>query len=183
MILVHGRARNGRGTIRPSPKDLEELKTPLGRLLTGPPEEAVPKLRRLIQDDKPPMVITVGDVVSKETMKAGLRIDLRIVDNRSMRTNVPTVNFPAKKTFRVKNPAGVITMNAWRTVQRALEERESLVIVEGEEDLLVLPVVLEAPSNSFVVYGQPLEGLVVVKASTSKKREVNTFINRMSREN
>ena len=42
--------------LRPSRQDLAGLKTPLGLLLAGSAEEAVPKLRFLIERDRPPMI-------------------------------------------------------------------------------------------------------------------------------
>jgi len=48
-------------------------------------------------------------------------------------------------------------------------------LVEGEEDLLTIVAVLCAPENSLVVYGQPHEGIVVVKV-TEKTRETMRHI-------
>ena len=168
--------------IRPSASDLQRLKVPFGELFAGPPEETIPKLKNLIEKAKPPMVVTVGDVVSGETLKAGLDVRVRIVDNRSMRKDIPTSRFPVTNTYSVNNPPGVINMEAWQIVKRAVGGREAVIIVEGEEDLLVLPVILEAPNNAFVVYGQPSQGLVVVTVTPSKKREVADMMDRMSRE-
>lgn len=168
--------------IRPSARDLERLKVPFGKLITGGPGETIPKLKLMIEEATPPMVVTVGDVVSRETLKAGLNVRLRIVDNRSMRKEIPESSFPARYTYSVKNPPGVITMEAWQIIRRALREKEAVVFVEGEEDLLVLPVIMETPDNSFVVYGQPKEGLVIVTATASKKKEVATMMEQMIRE-
>jgi GTP-dependent dephospho-CoA kinase len=168
--------------IRPRPEDLEKMKAPLGILLTGPPSEAIPKLQQLIKLKKPPMVATVGDIVSQETLKARLKIDLRIVDNKTLRNAIRSIDFPSQKTYTVRNPAGVIRSEAWQTIKKAVGRKGSLVIVEGEEDLLVLPVLLEAPEDSLVVYGQPREGIVVVEATASKKREVKAMVDRMSQE-
>ncbi|MDI6805914.1 MAG: DUF359 domain-containing protein, partial [Candidatus Bathyarchaeia archaeon] len=52
-------------------------------------------------------------------------------------------------------------------------------IVDGEEDLLTLIAVLYAPQNSFVVYGQPYEGIVVVKVTPEKKAEVSEILKTM----
>jgi len=54
--------------------------------------------------------------------------------------------------------------------------------VEGEEDLLAIPAILESPDKAIIVYGQPSEGLVVVTASPDIKREVREMMNRMSEE-
>jgi len=43
------------------------------------------------------------------------------------------------------------------------------VYVEGEEDLLTLPVIVLAPESTAVIYGQPMEGLVIVEVTSHKK--------------
>ena len=165
--------------LRPRPEDIANLKVPLGRLLTGKPEEAIPKLLRLIEREKPPKVVTVGDVVSRETRKAGLRVDLRIIDQRSMRRRIPKASLSAKTTYHVRNPAGVVTMDAWKVIRDATREKEAVIIVEGEEDLLTLPAIVESPDDAFVVYGQPSKGLVVVTATAPRKRKILEMMNAM----
>ncbi len=168
--------------LRPNPKDLEKLKTPFGKLIKGPPEETIPQLERMILETKPPRVVAVGDVVSRETLKAGVRVDLRIVDNRSMRKDLSASTYPASKEYSVKNPAGLITLEAKKIIQEAIPEERAIIFVEGEEDLLVLPVILEVPSRSLVLYGQPHEGLVAVTVTPEKKKEVAGLLDRMIRE-
>jgi GTP-dependent dephospho-CoA kinase len=133
----------------------------------------------MIRETNPPMVAAVGDVVSRETLKAGLKVDLRIVDNRSMRKDLSASTLPAKKTYTIKNPPGVITLEAQRTIRKAVGEAGSVIFVEGEEDLLVLPVILESPNGSMVLYGQPSEGLVAVTVTDEKKSEVAGIMDRM----
>jgi len=50
------------------------------------------------------------------------------------------------------------------------------LIIDGEEDLLVLPVVQYAPIGSVVYYGQPGEGLVKVVVTKEKKRQVVALV-------
>ncbi len=169
-------------TLRPSPEDLARLKTPFGKLVPGPAEETIPQLAGIIRETKPPRVIAVGDVVSRETLKAGVRVDMRIVDNRSLRQDLVASKYPAKKTFAIKNPPGVITAEAQETIRQATRIKNSIIYVEGEEDLLVLPVIIEAPEGSLVLYGQPHEGLVIVIVTSRKKEEVTGIIQRMIRE-
>ena len=45
------------------------------------------------------------------------------------------------------------------------------LVVDGEEDLLVLVAVAFAPLGGLVVYGQPGEGLVVVRVTAEKRGE------------
>jgi uncharacterized protein (UPF0218 family) len=37
------------------------------------------------------------------------------------------------------------------------------IVVSGEEDLLALPLFVMVPNGSVVLYGQPLEGMVIVR--------------------
>ena len=69
-----------------------ELKKPLGRLLTGFPDETVNLLRKVLTRKKPPYFAVVGDFTSKNVLDAGLEPDLVVVDNRVMRSEVPPVD-------------------------------------------------------------------------------------------
>jgi uncharacterized protein (UPF0218 family) len=52
-------------------------------------------------------------------------------------------------------------------------------LVEGEEDLLTLIAIMEAPNNSIIVYGQPYEGIVAVKVTQEKKTEISEILKAM----
>ncbi len=169
-------------SFRPAQSDLVRLKTPLGQLLAGSPAETMPKLKLLVQRSKPSKLTTVGDVVSRETLAAGIQVSLRIVDQMTLRKRISPVEIKVERTYKVRNPAGVVTKEAWDAIREALKDREALILVDGEEDLLAIPAVLESPDNALVVYGQPSEGLVVVAASAEKKTEVRKIANRMTQE-
>ena len=168
--------------LRPTEADLNRLKLPLGELLPGKPRDTIPRLRLMIQQGNPPFITAVGDVVSRETVGAGISVDLLIVDHRSMRRVLGSVIFEANNTYRVKNPAGIITMESWDAIKRAMKERGSLIVVDGEEDLLALPSILESPDRALVLYGQPSEGMVVVTISAQVRMEVGAILERASRE-
>ena len=142
----------------------------------------MPKLKVIDQQSKPSKVTTVGDVVSRETLAAGIQVGLRIVDQMTLRKRISPVEIKAEGTYRVKNPAGVITSEAWDTIREALKDREAVIFVDGEEDLLAIPAVLESPDNALVVYGQPSAGLVVVTVSPQTKSDVRKIMNRMPKE-
>ena len=169
-------------SFRPALSDLVRLKTPLGQLLPGTPIETIPKLKVLVERSKPSKVTTVGYIVSRETLSAGIQVNLRIVDQMTLRKRIRPVEMKAERTYRVRNPAGVITREAWDTIKRALKDREAVIFVDGEEDLLAIPAVLESPDHAFVIYGQPSEGLVVVTSSPEKKSEIREIVNRMTEE-
>ena len=80
----------------------------------------------------------------------------------------------------VKNPPGTITEEAIVAIKEALESPKHVhILVDGEEDLLVLIAVFYAPEKSLVVYGQPYEGIVVVKVTSEKKAEAAEILKAM----
>jgi uncharacterized protein (UPF0218 family) len=100
----------------------------------------------------------------------------------TLRQSVNPLEIKAKRSYHVRNPAGVITKEAWDTVRVALKQKEAVIFVDGEEDLLAIPAILESPDNAFIVYGQPSQGLVVVTATKTKKDEVKEIMSRMTQE-
>ena len=156
------------------------LKDPFGILFTGTAEETMTTLKRLIQKEKPARLVSVGDVVSQNMHKAGLHPQLTIIDLISLRNQAMPKQAPVEKTVYVDNPQGTITEEAIMAIKDALDSNAHTHIeVKGEEDLLTLVAVLYAPENSFVVYGQPHLGIVVVKASQGKKDQVKQFLKEM----
>lgn len=168
--------------LRPGPADLPRLKEPFGRLLPGTPAKTMSALNSIISETLPRRITAVGDVVSRETLVAGITVNLRILDHISMRRPTAAFNLKVSKTYRVKNPAGVITLEAWETIKKAMKDNEALIVVEGEEDLLALPCIVESPDNCLVLYGQPSKGLVVVDTNSKVKDEASLILSRMTRE-
>lgn len=85
------------------------------------------------------------------------------------------------RVFRTHNEAGMINLLAWNAIAEAIEKGDSAVLVDGEEDLLTLVAVIAAPQGSLVVYGQPGEGIVLVRVTEGKKGEIEALIDGMRR--
>jgi uncharacterized protein (UPF0218 family) len=165
---------------RLTPKLRKELKTPLGLLIRGSSEETTKALKGLIEKMKPRKIISVGDVVSKNMIRAGIRPQVLVVDNKVMRMPIDPIEFDVDQTLHVKNPPGTLMDAAWRVVKEAMKSKGTTkVMVDGEEDLLTLVVVLGAPRRSLVVYGQPDEGVVVVNVTEKTIGRVLNVIDEM----
>jgi uncharacterized protein (UPF0218 family) len=54
------------------------------------------------------------------------------------------------------------------------------VKVKGEEDMLALPLFTLAPKGSAVLYGQPLEGVVVVYITEEKQNQAKDLMDKIS---
>jgi uncharacterized protein (UPF0218 family) len=139
----------------------------------------MPELNSIISRIHPRKIVAVGDVVSRETLAAGITVNLRIIDYVSMRKPIAWFNFKARTTYHVRNPAGVITVESWEAIKRALKDDDAVVLVE---DLLALPSIVESPNGSLVLYGQPSQGLVVVDTNPAVRNEASLILGRMSRE-
>lgn len=163
-----------------TPKLRVLLKEPFGILITGTAQETMAALELLIEKEKPARVISVGDVVSQNMHECGLHPQLTVIDHISLRDQAMPKQPAAENTVYVDNPQGTITHEAILAIKTALESNAHTHIeVKGEEDLLTLAAVLYAPENSFVVYGQPHIGIVVVKASQERKDQVKQFLKEM----
>jgi len=158
------------------------LKFPLGELIKGTSDQNMRRLREAVEKEKPRRIVCVGDVVSKNATKAGIPVDVRVVDNKIMRKKAEPMELEAKRTIYVKNPPGILDLTAWQALSEAIERGDSLIVVDGEEDLLTLAAIVEAPDTSMVIYGQPEEGIVVVRVDDKKKREIDAIIGGMLKE-
>lgn len=157
-----------------------KFKEPFGKLIRGSFAETMVKMQKLIKEEKPPMVISVGDIVSQNLHKNRINPKLSIIDNKRMRKRIRPRVLTSKHIVHIKNPPGKITREAVTAIGEALEKDERVqIIVDGEEDLLTIIAVLLAPENSLVVYGQPYAGMVVVKATSEKKSEAKKMLNAM----
>jgi uncharacterized protein (UPF0218 family) len=165
-----------------TPELRAELKKPLGALIKGPSAATMKKLKEKAAKDNPPIVVSVGDTVSKNLYRYNFCPKLAIVDNKRMRRNVQTTELQATKVIHVQNPQGTLTEEAINATREAIEDKNSVeIVVDGEEDLLALIAIAYAPQNSYIVYGQPLEGIVVVKATPDKKAEIAAILGAMEK--
>ena len=142
----------------------------------------MPRLKEMVERLHPPKIITVGDVVSAEARVAGIPVNLGIIDGKTMRHGYAPAISKTRVTLHVVNPAGTITQESWHAIKNALNEKDATIIVEGEEDLLAIPAVLEAPLRALIIYGQPSEGIVVVEATSQRKKELTKLLDEIRRQ-
>ena len=142
----------------------------------GPPEERVAQRLREI---RPPKVITVGDVTTQTILRAGFQPDVMIVDGITKRGPFEG-SFEASRRFLVYNPAAAIYPETWSAIATGLNsEGTSLVVVDGEEDLMGFPAVLLAPAGSVVLYGQPDVGIVWIPVTEENKQLADGLLRAM----
>jgi uncharacterized protein (UPF0218 family) len=113
---------------------------------------------------------TVGDIVTHNIKKHGIVPSVAIVDGHTMRSpcrkNPPITG----RHIRVKNPAGTLTNELIAGIKDAIQNPPATIDIAGEEDLAVIPLVLEAPVGSVILYGQPFRGVVFRIVDPEAKR-------------
>jgi uncharacterized protein (UPF0218 family) len=157
----------------------QELKKPLGELIAGSPTECNLALKAAVRAEKPTSLVLVGDAVSRHALQDRIHPDVVVVDNKEKRGSVVPYQHGFQQIIETKNKAGMIETNAWHTIEEALAQRDCAVVVDGEEDLLTLPAIMAAPLGSLVVYGQPNVGIVIVRVTEEKKKEIGQILNMM----
>lgn len=156
----------------------DKFKAPLGKLILD--SDAT---KENILKEIPPgsVIITVGDVTSEKIMDFGIIPLLQIVDGKTKRGQyqIPPSSQPLI-TIECDNPAGEINPKSIEIIQKSLASQSPVqILVNGEEDLLVIPVCIHAPEGAVVMYGQPNEGLVVVHIDSEIKNKTKTLLDLM----
>lgn len=153
------------------------MKTPLGILL---PESQVDKSNIEKYLSKNSYIITVGDRTTEKMIDFGLIPSLQIIDGLEKREKREPPKLHNATELTVDNPAAEITPQSIVMIKKAFTLQSPVrLFVNGEEDLLVLPVCIHAPENAVVLYGQPNQGLVIVGITPEIRNKVQTLLDLM----
>ena len=162
------------------PDDLrDQLKTPLGNLVSDNDPNKENIIKKISANTT---LITVGDRTTENILQFGLKPQIQIIDGlekRNQRT-IP-IDDTVNTNLSCRNPPGEITEESIQVIQKAFScESPVRITVDGEEDLLVIPVCIHAPENSIVMYGQPNEGLVIVTITPEIRAKVQKILDTMN---
>jgi len=128
-------------------------------------------------------VYSVGDVVTHSLQENGITPEIAVVDGQTMRSPCTRMPELSGACIRVKNPPGTITDELITALSYAVDHTPVTILVEGEEDLAVIPLVIAAPLRSVVLYGQPGEGVVLRTIDESAKTTARTLLGQFTRTN
>ena len=157
----------------------DQLKNPLGNLISDNDPNKENIIKKISAES---VIITVGDRTTENILQLGLKPQIQIIDGLEKRSECAV---PADDTIitklSCKNPPGEITEESIQVIQKAFSSEPPVrIIVDGEEDLLVIPVCIFAPENSVVMYGQPNEGLVIVTITPEIRAKVQKMLDVMN---
>ena len=157
----------------------DQLKTPLGNLI----RDNDPNKENIIKKiSAKSVIITVGDRTTENILQLGLKPQIQIIDGLEKRNQrIVPVDDTINTNLSCRNPPGEITEESMQIIKKAFSSESPVrILVDGEEDLLVIPVCIYAPENSIVMYGQPNEGLVIVTVTPEIRAKVQKILDAMN---
>jgi len=173
----------------------EKLAQPIGTLLEGTIEENIKKVPLWLSKNLDPInpnyyIICVGDIVSEAFIKSSFlskKLKMCVIDGKTKRHKYEfQTNEILLNEVKIINAAGEINGQSIKILSQLISRNEKyLVFVDGEEDLLVLPLIDLVPINNVIVYGQPPvtdikppipAGLIIIIVSNDLKKFVNDLI-------
>ena len=189
---------------------IPNLQNPMGTFIKVEDNLPAPETRvaKILAGEhtKGKLIICVGDYVAKSLVKEHFIPDLIIIDNYTQRTKKADFEIDFEhKLIEITNPPGEINREAWLIIKNELlylkknplnntkktlkkdssqKRNISVIVITGEEDLLALPTILEAPKGSFVLYGQPpmigdgSSGIVLIEISEEIQVKVETLLSK-----
>jgi GTP-dependent dephospho-CoA kinase len=165
--------------VRISEETKNELKDPIGELFCDPKD-----LEGFVQKElKKPgrhRILTIGDVCTVALLDLGFRPHLAVFDYHTRRTDtdkktLDLLKATYKTMTRFVNPAGTVSDIIIKEA-RALIDKGGAILIEGEEDLTALAFIREADEDDLVLYGQPGEGVVLVRPTKEIKRKIERWL-------
>lgn len=156
------------------PELRHELKEPFGRLYAD--------ADALLADAGRP-VVAVGDVVTYHLREAGHDPHVAVIDGVTEREAVDEeterVATAGERRRDARNPPAELSRDLLVALRETVAgEGDTVLYVDGEEDLAMLPAVLVTPLGGSVVYGQPGEGMVLVPVTEERREAVRGLLSR-----
>ncbi|MFW9998788.1 MAG: DUF359 domain-containing protein [Candidatus Hodarchaeota archaeon] len=187
------------------PQDKRHLFTePLDILIAGSREETIIQVENVFKDYLASGVeihfYIVGDIVANDFLSNQFLkkfVKVCIIDEKTQRNHI-YLDFEEffEDIIEFQNHEGTINKECWKLFREVIHSNKKTLIkiTDGEEDLLILPLVLEIPITrnikNFAFYGQPPitdsnfiipEGIVIVDVDKNTQEKVKKVISIMEK--
>jgi len=155
------------------------LKEPFGTLVRDADVTAA-RLRSEMPDGA--LVVAVGDATTERLARLGMRAGVEVVDGHERRAARDAPDGAPATSLSCKNAAGTIADSALAALREALAApRPVRLTVDGEEDLLAVPLCEMCEDGTVVAYGQPGEGMVIVRVGDGPRARARRVMKMMGR--
>lgn len=159
-----------------------QLKNPFGKILKNVNLDSL--------NLNPSKTILVGDVVTKTFNNLFFKQKISAVDflvkRKRFFSNIKELGFKKDvKVVETNNQAGHLTPCLFKSIKNIFDflngRNRFVLLVNGEEDLSVLVFLILAPLDFSVLYGQPGEGVVMIRVTEKNKKKAYLIISRFNK--
>lgn len=159
---------------------IELLKQPFGVLIK---DNDINKKSLNLIFDKAQKIITVGDTTTEKLINLGFTPDVSVIDGKEKRlTKNRSLAYPVDRILYFENKPGELNEQVIEEIKKlSSSEFEDRVqfIIEGEEDLVALPLLIFSRDDWIICYGQPDDGLVVVHVNEESRKRAKLIFNKV----
>jgi uncharacterized protein (UPF0218 family) len=162
-----------------NPKYLYLLKEPFGLLIE---EKSVNREKISSFIKRSDKIVTVGDTTTAKLLNLGFIPNLSIIDNKEKRIlKNKFIEFDVDEKIYCENNPGEISTQVMDLLKKItmMNFNKIQIMVDGEEDLLALPLFMYSPDNWTIFYGQPNMGLVVVEIDEFIRDKAKSIFNKV----
>jgi uncharacterized protein (UPF0218 family) len=179
-------------------KKRKSFAEPLDILIAGSREDTILQVENIFRDflkkGLPLNFYIVGDIVAEDFISNPFLksfIKICVIDEKTQRKQI-NIEFEDffENEIEIQNPVGTINKECWKIFRTSIASKKKTLIkvTEGEEDLLILPLILEIPiedQGHFAFYGQPPitdssfvipEGIVIVNVDKNIQEKVRKVV-------
>ncbi|HEX9709378.1 MAG TPA: DUF359 domain-containing protein [Candidatus Thermoplasmatota archaeon] len=125
-------------------------------------------------------VAAVGDVCARAAAARLPNLHFVVVDLRTKRGPIAgddPMRTWGDRAVRVASPPEVVTADLYNAVLDAAGARHrTRIVVDGEEDLAVLPAIMHMGPGATVIYGMPDRGVTAVRVDGESQRLARQFL-------
>ncbi len=162
------------------PTKLDLLKEPFGTLVKDN-EVSIELLTEILKNA--PKVIAVGDTTTEKLVGFGFVPDISVTDCKEKRViKTSKFEYPVDKTIHLQNKPGELSEQVVLEVRKLIMANaydiKIRMLIDGEEDLVALPFLMYSSNDWVICYGQPNEGLVIVRVSEESKKKAVLIFNK-----
>jgi GTP-dependent dephospho-CoA kinase len=162
-----------------NPRYSNLLKEPFGLLIK---ENEVTKTKIYAFINESAKIVTVGDTTTQKFVEFGYTPDLSIIDNKEKRkTKSNNIELQVDKVIYCENRPGELNIHVMDLIKKitSIKFNKIQIIIEGEEDLIALPLFMYSPNKWTIFYGQPNEGLVMVEMNNDRRKRARLIFNKV----
>jgi pantetheine-phosphate adenylyltransferase len=131
-------------------------------------------------------IVTIGDRTTDVVLKQGILMHTAVIDGQTRRQPYPYESEQMKvflfaPAIRIQSGPGYIAKDALDVIKAWSLTLDSIqtpyvIRVDGEEDLLTLPMIYFSPIGAVIYYGQPDEGVVRVEINDEIHQKVAVLL-------